>query len=820
MIQDLLALNDLEPPMGDLFTNAKFAAGRALWTTPLAQEVGAPDKRIIHSRVLRLHGRAKLHRLGVRKGPGYHKCGSRQDLDWVTALRLLVFRENRWLEVLNLPDVRKPADGETLWFELGGVETTAVSIELRRSGIDDGWTPWNLALSAFSLEGELVDPRGPRRENLLDVKTFSLARLPKGVTATFRDGQVRYRTRDFEVGFYLSRPGFTFFGLHTEDPDNAGTNLLVSEPALFFQGPQLHEVGHAPLIIPAVRCDIDGTSSVQGNRVSYDFTTAAQRYRLTWTITPQGLTLDAERHGSRDMLAWLSSIWTFGLRNSAAPSQALGRLTRDGEAGALELPMLLNFPRFGTLEIATKSRDVFARSDCFRSHDMNLLELHLGERRTREGLYFLPKGKFKATITVRPTTPPARLRPSAPVVAKRALARTYFTALTMRADTGTLSNNGASMHCPICLDTWSAVTAPMGEILPGFAATELLRYSLERWLTGGPGYAAGRLLQDGRAHDAADEYLMTGTAALRGLGDFLRHHADAAWFKKYRPAILARIDDAHHRDLDGDGLIESPYRTGVSGTGQWSTCWYDVISFGWKDALANAILYGALLELAPALRRFGLAAKAAELDAWAATLRKNYRSTFWNDATGWLAGWRCKEDKLHDYAFLAVNGAAVCAGLIDEPEASALLQRLLAEAKKVGLPDAALGLPGNLHSIADADLADIMQGYPLGYYQNGGRTHAQTRHFIMALYHVGLTTEADRLLERLCVGFAEARVFGGNQSGVDWRYWDDRPCGYEGLLTDQFGVLEAIFARWGQPPRASRAAKNRPPRARAQQQRR
>jgi hypothetical protein len=115
------------------------------------------------------------------------------------------------------------------------------------------------------------------------------------------------------------------------------------------------------------------------------------------------------------------------------------------------------------------------------------------------------------------------------------------------------------------------------------------------------------------------------------------------------------------------------------------------------------------------------------------------------------------------------------------------------------MPDPALGMPGNLWHIPDKDLADITQGYPLGYYQNGGRTHAQARHFVMALYRCGLRREADQLLKRLCVGFAEARVFGGNQSGVDWRYWDDRPCGYEGLLTDQFGVLEAVYARWGKP---------------------
>jgi hypothetical protein len=67
----------------------------------------------------------------------------------------------------------------------------------------------------------------------------------------------------------------------------------------------------------------------------------------------------------------------------------------------------------------------------------------------------------------------------------------------------------------------------------------------------------------------------------------------------------------------------------------------------------------------------------------------------------------------------------------------------------------------------------------------------------MALYHSGLTNEADRLLLELCRGYARARIFGGNQSGVDWRSWDDRPCGYEGLLTDQFGMLEVIFHGYG-----------------------
>lgn len=797
MHQDLLALSDYEPPMGDLFTNRRIDAGRAIWTRPLADEQDLPKKRIIHQRVVRLHGPARLLRLGVRRGAGYHKCGSRQDLDWVSGLRVLAWTGKRWRVVLQRAQLTADAPGVVRWLRLPRVVTTGVIIELRRSGIDGGWTPWNLMMSAFILEGDLLAPVAPRCESLLTTDTVDLRGLPVGVRALCRDGEVRYRTREFEVGFALTRPGFSHLCLMSEAPDRAGTNLLSTRPPLWNQGPQLHPLGGAPVLAPSVRCDLEGVVTVRGGVVQYVLAAGGQRYRLTWHVSAEGLRLEAVRTADAAQLAWHSAAWMVGLRNSASPAHVLGRLAEEGESGAVQLPALLTQPGFGSWEIRSDRPAGWLRSDCFRAHDLNTIELKVGEQRTAEGLYRLPAGKHRAVFTLVPVRPPALLRPEAPVVARRAVARTQWTALTFRADTATLSNNGASMHCPICMDTWSVVTRPQGEVLPGLPAREFLRWSLERWLTGGPGYAAGRLLQDGSSHDADDEYLQTGASALRGLGDFLGDGATAAWFREFRPYIMKKLEAARARDLDGDGLMESAYRTGVSGTRQWSTCWFDVISFGWKDAFANAILYGALRELAAGLRRFNAGAEAAALTVWADRLRDNYRDAFWNPTTGWLAGWRCREGQLHDYAFLPVNGAAIAADLLSPDESKSALRRLLDEARKVGLPDPALGLPGNLWHIPDHDLSDIIQGYPLGYYQNGGRTHAQTRHFVMALYRYGFAREADAMLKRLCVGFAEARVFGGNQSGVDWRYWDDRPCGYEGLLTDQFGVLEAIFWRWG-----------------------
>ena len=803
MPQDLLLLRDLEPPMGDLFTQATWSAGRSLWSPRSRGEADLPAQRILHTRILRLPGPARLQRLGLRLGQGYHKCGSRQDPDWVTSCRLLGLRDGRWIELFRHDALPRPDEGTVQWHDLGATVVAGVSLELRRSAIDGGWTPWNLALSAPLLEGELLTPLPPRRERLLRVETPRLTGLPRGVTAELRDGEVRFRARGFEVGFLLGRPGFSFLGLHGEDPALAGINTLAMPAAVCHQGPRLHPAGSAPVLAPAVRCDLDGTTTVRGAEVTYAFAAGGQRYRLRWKVGRDGLTLRVRRVAAAPLLAWHSAAWTVAFRNSVAPTAALGRLLPDGETGALALPCLVHLPRFGTWELAGRGPGTFARSDCFRAQDRNLLELKVGEERTPEGLYHLPAGTFAATFRLRPRAAPARLRADAPAVVRRAVARTFFTALTYRADTGTLSNNGASMHCPLCLDTWSAVTTPLGTVLPGLPATEFLRTSLERWLAGGPGYAAGRIFQDGVARDVGDEYLMTDVAGLRGLGDHLLT-ADPAWYRRHRVALRRILKTVEGRDLDGDGLIESPWRTGVSGTGQWSTSWFDVVSFGWKDAFANAILHGALRTLAAALPRLGEDATARRLTRWADRLRAAYHPAFWNPATGWYAGWRCREGRLHDHAFLAVNGAAVALGLTSPAAGREVLGRLLAEAARVGMPDPALGLPGNLWPIPDADLADILQGYPMGYYQNGGRTHAQTRHLLMGLYRAGLTQEADRLLEKLCAGFAEARVFGGNQSGVDWRYWDDRPCGYEGLLTDQFGLLEAIFARWGRPGKAGR----------------
>jgi hypothetical protein len=118
--------------------------------------------------------------------------------------------------------------------------------------------------------------------------------------------------------------------------------------------------------------------------------------------------------------------------------------------------------------------------------------------------------------------------------------------------------------------------------------------------------------------------------------------------------------------------------------------------------------------------------------------------------------------------------------------------------QRAGLPDFRLGLPGNLWRITDEDTAAMQHNLPMGSYQNGGLTHSQARHFISALYRVGMHDEADQLLHELCASLGDGTAYGGCGSGVDWRTWDGAPSGYEGLLCDQFGMLAPAIDRYGE----------------------
>ncbi|MDH3251447.1 MAG: hypothetical protein OEM41_01575 [Ignavibacteria bacterium] len=797
---DLLQCNTIANAASDAGWKNLSPGIRAIWTVPIEGEDNAPQHRIIHCRLMQHHTPARLRRLGIRPAPGYHKCGSSVQTDWVAAFRLLVWKGDRWEVLMHERSIPRPHDDGYRWFDLGEITTSAAIIELRECEIDRWWTSWNLAEKAFTLEGVTESVHFPRNETRLSVGEIDLAGVPSGITAERRSGEVRFRTPSLEVGFWMGRPGFSHLSIDDESNGQTEQNLLRHNPAVFLQGLMIQPVGVPPAVSPILRSDLSGTARVRGNTVTYDVSvnTAGQRYLLEWRVLEDALAFRFQRHGEATMRTWESSVWNIVCNSEAIPTVVLGHTERKGQSGLLNLPVLFHAPGHGTLHIALHGGNGICRSDSCRPHTFASFELKVGEIPQPEGDYLLPAGDFQAEGEMSIYHYASQAQSTAPRAVARALQRCSLTAMTYRADTGTLSNNGNSIHAPLCMDNWSAVATRLGDLLPGVSATDLLRDSLERWLDGGPGYASGGMAGNGTTHLAEDEYIMTGTAGLLGVAEFLTHGATRTWVNSYGPQIAQQLALMKGRDVDGDGIVESIYRHGMSGGNQWSTGWYDVICFGWKDAFSNALLFRALTLLISALPRHGRDDLATGLEEWAAAMKANYVKVFFNERTGWLAGWRCRKGDLHDYAFLAVNGAAVCSGVIDQNLASNIMRALWSESQRVGIPDPRLGLPGNLWPVADADMVELMHGKPMGYYLNGGLTHSQSRHFVGALYKVGMRDEADALLESLCETLADGTAFGGCNSGVDWRYWDGAPCGYEGILTDQFGILAVALDRYGQ----------------------
>ncbi len=798
MKHDLFRLQGLEPPAGDLGIRPGVSTCRAVWTTPLKNESTAPAHRIIHSRTLQLHAPARLRRLGLRRSLGYHKCGSHVEHDWVKALRILIWDGTRWGVHLHETNLPRPEGDQIHWINLNGIETSAALFEIRECVSDPWWPSWNLCAGGMVLDGDPPDAPQLRGERALHVDAIDLSPTLPGVRVSHANGEVRYRTRYLDVGFCLRRAGLSHLSIDDEGEGRTGTNLLRMSPGVSVQGFFLHPVGTGPTMASSIRYAVQGTTKVKGNCITYDVQTEVhgQHYIARWEVFEDRLLLHLSRTGDTEIRAWDSSAWTIGLDARASATTALGPITRNGESGTMALPVIFHAPGFGSFEIQSTANTSLWRSDAIRPADLALHQAKLGEIPQPEGDYLLLSGKHEATFTfaVRQFGPP--LSAGTPHDIVRAVQRCTVTSLSYRPDTGTLSNNGNSMHCPLCMDNWSALATRIGQLVTGLSAVDLLRDSIERWLDGGPGYASGGLLGTGAPHLAEDEYIMTGTAGLLGIADFLEHSGTEEWLSRFGPQLNAQLVAMKKRDVDDDGIVESNYRLGRSGEYQWATCFYDVISFGWKCTFSNALLYAALKKLARVLPPLHHADMAEGLDAWADRLKTNYLPAFFNPATGWLAGWRCKNNQLHDHAFITINGAAVASGVVDVDPGREMMRRIWEEANRLQLPYQ-WGMPASLWPIPDHDLSEIQHGFPFGYYGNGGLTTAQTRHVVTAMYRVGMIAEADEVLLRICTGFANAELFGGAKSGIDGRSWDGWPCGYEGLLTDQFGILAVAMERYG-----------------------
>jgi hypothetical protein len=485
----------------------------------------------------------------------------------------------------------------------------------------------------------------------------------------------------------------------------------------------------------------------------------------------------------------------FALRFAFDPSKTpVAPLANPDASSSAPLPCLLHAADYGTLLVSSPANT----PACLRAKPAvraliewsALFEPRLSSRGT-DGLFVQPAGtnSFQLKFSVESAIALPQLIADEPRL--HSLARSWLNPFQYRPDVGILANNILSDNAPLCLFTFTDPAVFTPTLPGGIDAIHLARESLDRYFAGANGYGIGR--EDIQA-DVCPSLLISAWDVIRVTGDLER-------LRQWLPRLEKMAAQIEAQDRNCNGLPESA-RSGVAGDlPRPSANWWDVINFGHEDAYVCALDYRAFRTLADLERLAGRSEQAARFDKRADRIRDAYVPTFLNPKTGILAGWKDSEGNLHDYWFVFVNALAITYGLVPDPLANSIVDRIENKLKEVGYTRFDLGLPGNLAPIRKADYIPGAPGAPhkedgsdsFGIYQNGGATACYAYFYIQALYQLGRRAEAERILWPMVDTFARGGFQNGVGHGGEWRQWDGKPSGYEGFLADAYYAQMAIF---------------------------
>ena len=367
-----------------------------------------------------------------------------------------------------------------------------------------------------------------------------------------------------------------------------------------------------------------------------------------------------------------------------------------------------------------------------------------------------------------------------------------------RPDTGIISNSVVSVNCGLSMLFYAEMAAFSPPLKAGISAMELVRASLHRYFNGAPGYfmpprnvyAARGGWQSSRETPAY--LIICAWYAIRTIGGLKE-------LRKSLYALECIADEIESLDTNGDGLADH-------GNGMWFDC-YNIHG---ADAYSNAANYRAFRCLAELENSAGRPAMAQHYHQNADRIKKIYMKTFFNPATGVLAGWRDEKGILHDYMFPWVNGFAIHQGLVPDQQANAILDRLLAQLKKDGFKSYQFGLPTNLLPIHPADYIAHTSGAPTNpsgtdtwqQYMNGGACPTFAYYVIQSFYKLGRRRDAEKLLWPLVGSFEKGTFNAGVQTGKWLRrnpvgsafyVWNGSQASGEGYLPEDWQAMAAIF---------------------------
>jgi hypothetical protein len=364
-----------------------------------------------------------------------------------------------------------------------------------------------------------------------------------------------------------------------------------------------------------------------------------------------------------------------------------------------------------------------------------------------------------------------------------------------RPDTGIVSNSVMSINCGLAMLFYAEQAMWAPHLEDGISPMALVGASVDQYFKGARGYMMPNLnvySPEWKSSRETPAYLViSGWYVIRTIGGMPQLRE---WLKPME--AVANHIEAH---FGSDGLVDEPGKE-----------WFDVYNFQGPDAFSNAADYRAFLCMADVetLARRPAMAKRYRDDA--ERIKAVYFKTFFNPATGVLAGWKSPDGKLHDYMFPWVNGFAVYQGLVPAEQAKPILQRLLAKMQSIEFHSFQYGLPTNLIPMSPTDYFPHTSGAPKQtdgkdtwqVYMNGGATPPYEYYFVQALYQTGLIKDAERLLWPLMQSYETGTFNAGielpgerqrNPIGSAFYVWDGSKGRGEGYLPEDWQGVNALF---------------------------
>ena len=526
-------------------------------------------------------------------------------------------------------------------------------------------------------------------------------------------------------------------------------------------------------------------------RVEYRSYVADKDARPEWTVefTGKKIVLTSEWSPGVDPVPMF-----FRFNLPQVHSTVFGVFKRDN---LLAVPALMHFPGQGSIRITANVPDLGLTYQSTRRQPIATLMFPAATFEHKRVVYTLD------VTAIYPNVPgidgDARFD---------AFRRNWLNILQVNPAYPALANNTASTSCAFCYYEFGDIAALTPPLADGLTALDLVRMTLDRVLAGGTAY--GLPMPGNFPTPSSDTF----PSMLIAAADCVRAGGSDKWLAANYEGIRGWAESMLATDTDGNGLFEYS----VSGnSGIWPdgfpmirpSNWWDTIGFGHEDAYGNALAFRALRDLAMMAGKLGKSADAARYQASADKLRRAYFDRFFDPETGVLGGWRSADGKLHDYYFLWVNGIAIHYGLVEKPQANAIMDKLLAKMKEVGYDKFNMGLPGNLITVALKDyvhklpdgrfgggvLPDNSDGFE--NYENGGATGCFAFFTLAALYDLGRKEEADQILFAMLGEFDHCGFegFDAKNHSPDWRRWDGTAMGGEGFLADNYYTLLAVPLR-------------------------